>query len=188
MISIEKCGKFMWQSEGHKFSANLRIIPTGGCDVILGHDWMWDHDPVTFHLKKNCLGLIKVGKKLMIDAEKDETSLKLMSGKGIKKLLQKTTGGIITQLFHIKAYRAKVDVPEHLQAILRDFEEVFQEQQDLPPIRSLEHKNEVKEGVKPMFIKPYRQSHFLKNEVERLVKEMLDQGLVSPSSSPFASL
>lgn len=36
-------------------------------------------------------------------------------------------------------------------------------------------------------MRPYRYSHLSKNEVERLVKEMLDQGLVAPSTSPFAT-
>lgn len=35
LVSREKCEKFSWQSEGHKFTTSLRIIPIGGCDVIL---------------------------------------------------------------------------------------------------------------------------------------------------------
>lgn len=64
-ISKEKRSKFTWETHGTKFDldAELRVISLGGCDIILGHDWMWKYDLVTFALKKNCLIVTKAGKQ-----------------------------------------------------------------------------------------------------------------------------
>lgn len=51
-ISREKCSRFKWLTHGHEFEAEFRIILLGGCDVILGHDWMWNRDPITFYLEE----------------------------------------------------------------------------------------------------------------------------------------
>jgi len=41
--------------------------------------------------------------------------------------------------------------------------------------------------VKPINIKPYRYSPTQKDEIERQIKEMLSNGIIRPSQSPFAS-
>lgn len=58
----------------------------------------------------------------------------------------------------------------------------------LPPHRNIEHGIELKEGSQPFSIRPYRNSFDQKNEIEKLILEMLDSGIIRPSSSPFASL
>ncbi|KAA0058170.1 RNA-directed DNA polymerase-like protein [Cucumis melo var. makuwa] len=57
----------------------------------------------------------------------------------------------------------------------------------LPPMRQIDHKNQLKEGTGPINVRPYRYLHAQKNEIEKLVNVMLDSGIIRSSFSPFSS-
>ena len=57
----------------------------------------------------------------------------------------------------------------------------------MPPSREFDHQIPLLLGVKPINIKPYRYSPTQKDEIERQIKEMLSNGIIRPSQSPFAS-
>jgi hypothetical protein len=58
---------------------------------------------------------------------------------------------------------------------------------ELPPSQSCKHSIPLILGAQPVFIRPYRYPPKLKDEIEAQVKEMLAQGLIRPSTSPFSS-
>jgi hypothetical protein len=55
-----------------------------------------------------------------------------------------------------------------------------------PPDSGFEHTIEL-EGGKLVITTPYRHPKRYKDEIEKEIKEFLDMGHISPSSSPFAS-
>ncbi|XP_008778947.2 uncharacterized protein LOC103698684 [Phoenix dactylifera] len=57
----------------------------------------------------------------------------------------------------------------------------------LPPRRAFDHPILLKEESKPINVPPYRYAHFQKGEIERQVEDMLKQGIIRPSTSPFSS-
>ena len=64
---------------------------------------------------------------------------------------------------------------------------VFKENIGLPPLRGHEHHIVLKEGANPVGVRPYRYPRHHKDEIERLIKEMLSAGIIKPSTSPFSS-
>ena len=54
-------------------------------------------------------------------------------------------------------------------------------------MRSQDHSIPLVPGAPPANVRPYRYPHFQKDQIERIVKEMLASGIIQPSSSLFSS-
>lgn len=74
-----------------------------------------------------------------------------------------------------------------MEAVLTEFSPLLEKPHDLPPNRSHDHAIHLHDGAAIPNIRPYRYPHYHKNEIEKMVKEMLEAGIIRPSVSPFAS-
>ncbi|XP_073363591.1 uncharacterized protein [Aegilops tauschii subsp. strangulata] len=81
----------------------------------------------------------------------------------------------------------EVPVPAEIDALINEFEHLFAEPKGLPPQRSFDHTIPLLPGAKPVNVCPYHYSPAQKDEIEKQVADMLAQGIIAPSSSPFAS-
>ena len=79
------------------------------------------------------------------------------------------------------------EVRETVKEMLAQHQRVFGPITGLPPSRDIDHVIQLIPGASPVNVHPYRYPHILKNEIERLVQEMLEAGIVRPSLSPFSS-
>ena len=64
---------------------------------------------------------------------------------------------------------------------------MFEAPSVLPPRRKYDHKIPLVPGAQPVSSRPYRLPPALKDEMEKQVKEMLDAGIIRPSTSAFSS-
>jgi hypothetical protein len=78
-------------------------------------------------------------------------------------------------------------LPETLQHTLAKFKVVFDESKGLPPIRSADHKIILKPNSIPVNQRPYRYSHYQKLELDKIIEELLKNGVIQPSTSPYSS-
>ena len=85
----------------------------------------------------------------------------------------------------IKKKRGETE--ERLIPVLNQFSDIFDWPEKLPPRRSIEHHIHLKEGTNPVNVRPYRYAYHQKEEMERLVSEMLALGIIRPSVSPYSS-
>jgi hypothetical protein len=74
-----------------------------------------------------------------------------------------------------------------MKELLLQFPEVFATPSGLPLSRSHDHVIPLLEGSNPVKVKPYRYPHSHKTQIEIMVQEMLDQGIIQPSTSHFSS-
>ncbi|KAL4032944.1 hypothetical protein IC575_006027 [Cucumis melo] len=73
-----------------------------------------------------------------------------------------------------------------ISTIIKQYEDVFERPEKLPPRRKIEHQIHLKEGTNPINVRPYHYGFHQKEEMEKLVKEMLDSGVIRPNTSPFS--
>ncbi|WOG95777.1 hypothetical protein DCAR_0415105 [Daucus carota subsp. sativus] len=77
--------------------------------------------------------------------------------------------------------------PSLLQ-LLDDYACIFKDPTTLPPARkNFDHHIPLKEGTNPINLRPYRYPVLQKDVIEQMVGELLEQGIIRPSNSPFAA-
>lgn len=69
-------------------------------------------------------------------------------------------------------------LPDEIVALLAEFPTVFQVPSSLPPKRACGHAIPLISGATPVNIRAYQYPPSLKDEIERQVNTMLDQGLI----------
>lgn len=76
---------------------------------------------------------------------------------------------------------------QRLKYLVTEFDDLFQEPMSLPPLRQCDHWISLLRGTAPVVVCPYRYPHRQKDEIEKQCNQMLQQGLIQPSKSPFSS-
>jgi hypothetical protein len=105
----------------------------------------------------------------------------------MEKLLKKGHSGVIAQLHAIQAIETP-PVSHDLQALLSKHQMVFSTTQGLPPSSGVhDHSIPLVPGSLPPNIRPYRHPFSQKNEIEKMVQELLNAGVIRPSTSPYSS-
>ena len=84
-------------------------------------------------------------------------------------------------------FLASIASPLDLQILLACFADVLRIPTSLPLAQLFDHAIPLQLGSAPVSVRPYCYPYFQKTEIERLVKEMLDEGIIKPSTSPFSS-
>lgn len=74
-----------------------------------------------------------------------------------------------------------------VRELLEEFKHLFHEPHGLPPRRMHNHAIRLADGASHSNLRPYRYSYYQKNEIEKIVKEMLDAKIICPSVSLFSS-
>ncbi|XP_041999963.1 uncharacterized protein LOC121749458 [Salvia splendens] len=74
-----------------------------------------------------------------------------------------------------------------LLGLIGEFPAITRDAVGLPPRRRTDHRIPLIPGTNPVSVRPYRYNHLQKDEMEKLVVEMLSSGVIQPSTSPFSS-
>lgn len=158
-----------WSADGHTFKSDFKILPLQFYDGIIGMDWLAARGTMQVNWEQKWLAFDHLGQRIILQghppAEFDITVVELQLIQG-----QQTE-----------------DLPEEIQGLLDNFSEVFTTPIGLPPRRACDHKIPLIAGAQPVNIRPYRYSPELKTEIEKQIAEMLQSGVIKPSTSPFAS-
>ena len=162
-------------------------IPMGGADVVLGVQWLqWlqSSGKIAFNFQELLMEFSMEGKEVELRGIKGRPR-NIISSNGMTKLLKKEQRGVIAQLCSLDVSTLQSSISPYLQKFLDNHSKVSETPKGLPPIRDHDHAIRLIPGSVPPNIRPYRYPYAQKSEIERMVAEMLEAGIIQPSQSSF---
>ncbi|XP_013594359.1 PREDICTED: uncharacterized protein LOC106302390 [Brassica oleracea var. oleracea] len=203
LITKYKCNPFTWKMQGYGFSTEIRTLPLGCSELVLGVQWLSTLGPILWDFLNLRMEFTFQGRKHVLRGI-SPNSAKIITGSSLNKLmLQEPQISLLhlreldntqrsldseTILYHIEASGENRDDSGSLQQLLSSFADIFEEPTTLPPYREgFNHKIPLEAGANPVSLRPYRYSALQKDSIDKMIREMLDQGIFQYSSSPYAS-
>jgi hypothetical protein len=156
---VKSCSELLqanWSVQGYLFHSNLKVLHLQCFDMVIGMEWLSIPNNGT-HVTLQ--GLIP----RMLDCNCVE----------------------LLQLSSLSKIEPVIEMPATMQDILDQFQSVFAEHAELPPRRVCDHKIPFILGGTPTHARPYRYALAMKDEIEKQVKEMLQAGVIQPSTKCF---
>ncbi|KAJ0927423.1 putative nucleotidyltransferase, Ribonuclease H [Helianthus annuus] len=173
--------------QGHTVLVDFYVLPLQGWDMVLGVSWLSTLGPVVTDYAASQFEFQNKGRRIMWKGDTGPL-VQSIQFNGLRRLAQTDS---IDGLFHLALSSPTLPCPStchvDLQPLLSEYEAVFQPPSGLPPVRPQDHAIDLLPNSSSVSVRPYRYPHFQKQEIERLVAEMLHQGLIRPSTSPFSS-
>lgn len=176
------CPKLKVLIQGMEIQDNFFVFELGGVDMVLGMEWL--SSLANF---KDLIIKIPMGNRYHILKGEAELQRAPASLKSIMKAMQDEGQGYLLEYQTLQEEKQQEVRPKWLEEILTSYTEVFKEPQGLPPSRRHDHAIVLKEGANIPNLRPYRYPHYQKNEIEKLVDDMLNSGVIRPSVSPYSS-
>jgi len=168
LLSNQQVLNFTWWTQGHTFPTDARVLPMPYYDLVLGMDWLEKHSPMWIHWKRKLLRFSYQGRRISLKGVKDTlSSCPKVKVRKLKGLIRK---GGIAQLIHlcpVTPPSAPDNIPTPIQQLVDSQAHLFRDPDSLPPSREFDHQIPLLPGVKPINIKPYRNSPTQKDEIER---------------------
>lgn len=176
-----------WWINGTTFQTDMKVVPLGGYDAILGMDWLARWGKMTCHWQERWIEFEYKGKTVTLTDMPDTppTQIQEMSVEELEKSLK--GNNVWATVVLTSSADSSTTVPDSVKQLIATYSDVFQDNGQLPPHRTFDHAISLLPDSAPVNSRPYRYSPQQKDEIERQVSEMMAASLVTPSMSPFAS-
>jgi hypothetical protein len=149
------------------FEIDCYGLALGSFDMVLGVQWLEALGPILWDFDRRTMGFVRNDHHILwhaSDTEGSRSSLHAIS----ESANDDNTGNLMDDL-------------------LEQFVPLFEAPIGLPPQRTRCHKIRLLSGTVPVAVRPYRYVHMQKPELECQCAEMLQQGIIRPSSSAFSA-
>jgi hypothetical protein len=180
----------------------LEQLP-GGFDLILGTEWLKQH-AVSLHFETAGPGfavITQAGRQVKLHPEigtadkplppnshLDEPDVRLLNAKQFAKAKRVAKIAFALLVSPVEEELPEKGVPDELRPVLVSYKDRFEPlPAGLPPERPVGHVIPLEAGAQPPQKRMYRLSPREKEEVEKQISYLLEQGWIEPSTSPFGS-
>ncbi|XP_042012377.1 uncharacterized protein LOC121760841 [Salvia splendens] len=181
--------------QGNVFVVDLHILAHHGPDVILGMHWLESLGKVSADFVRKTLEFTHGERTVFLQG--------LMPGPkqiSLHSLYTLTTQPADHEFYEIVPIISGTeavegsnledfppDLPAEILGVLNMHRAVFEQPRGMPSSRPFDHRIHLLPGTRPINVRPYRYPYFQKTEIERQVHDMLEQGIIHHSHSPFSS-
>ncbi|GJS47703.1 ty3-gypsy retrotransposon protein [Tanacetum coccineum] len=188
------CSHVSLLMQGVAVDVDLYVLPMQGPDVVLGIQWLQHLGKVTHDYARQTMEFNLLGTTFTLKGD-ESLRMKKISLHRMQALLEQDGVYGVYEIYHLPLEAdgedtsllvASLQCPEQDQLLGR-FNDHFQVPNSLPPHCSIDHRIHLLPDTKPVNVRPYRYPHYQKGEMEKLVNEMLSQGIIRFSQSPFSS-
>ncbi|XP_050908813.1 uncharacterized protein LOC127122537 [Lathyrus oleraceus] len=186
----------------HLFTVSLYVLPIQGADVVLGVQWLQTLGPFVSDFSVPSMQFYHNDALLTITGSKPNT-LTQASAHQLHRMLQTNAIATFHSISMVPNHPTHISPPQStdpltdaqliqtfhpdIQPILNNYLPIFSKPQGLPPSRYHDHHIHLQPNATPINIKPYRYPHYKKETMTNLIKEMLQDGIIQPSTSPYSS-
>ncbi|KAI5410675.1 hypothetical protein KIW84_055987 [Lathyrus oleraceus] len=158
-----------------------------GSEMVLGMDWLASLGNIEANFGNLCLKWEVQGNKHIIQGDSSmcnsqvnwRTMLKAICKEGMGFYVQEVEGELKDKINH--------GITSDWEEVVTRFEDVFDMPMGLPPHREHDHAIILQPDAIILNLRPYRYPFYQKNEIEKMVKEMMHAGIIRHSTSPFSS-
>ncbi|XP_058788145.1 uncharacterized protein LOC131662390 [Vicia villosa] len=187
--------------QNHLFFIPFYLLPIEGADVVLGMEWLRTLGPILADFSIPKLSFTYNNKEITITGD-SKTSPTPSSYNQLCQLLHTDSVASIHLLIFQQTPDSPLNpdppltnpldtlpqsLPPEIHSVLTSHASIFQPPSGLPPSRPHDHSIPLTPNTNPVNIKPYRCPHSQKEAMTTIINDMLQEGIIKPSNSPYSS-
>jgi len=195
-----KIRDFEWKLQSTKFQSDILLIPLQGVDMVLGVQWLETLGPISWEFKKLEMRFKFANQKVLLHGI-HSGSVREMKVQKLQKLKEEevqlamvcvqeiqSNEEVDSELCMLNTLAVETEVDSGVERVVNTYQDIFVEPTELPPFRDQhDHRIPLLEGSNPVNQRPYRYVIHQKNEIDKIVEDMLAAGTIQGSSSSYAS-
>jgi hypothetical protein len=170
----------------------LDVIPLDICGIVLGSPYLYDRKAI-FYRQENKYHLFKDEVEYVVRAHTKKMNLSVINAGQMKRLVNASKNFVLLMI------KPKNDVENEafqgcdsklkssLFEVVNQYDDMFKEPKGLPPKRGIQHEIQLQQDCPLPNIGMYRMSVMENTEIKKQIQELLDKGVIVPSSSPCGS-
>jgi hypothetical protein len=170
----------------------LDVIPLDICGIVLGSPYLYDRKAI-FYRQENKYHLFKDGVEYVVRAHTKKMNLLVINAGQMKRLVNASKNFV---LFMIKpkndveneAFQGcDTKLKSNLFEFVNQYDDMFKGPKGLPPKRGIQHEIQLQQDCPLPNIGMYRMPVMENAKIKKQIQELLDKGVIVPSSSPCGS-
>nr|XP_011465313.1 PREDICTED: uncharacterized protein LOC105351720 [Fragaria vesca subsp. vesca] len=172
--------------QDYTFTDSFLLLPVAGCDLVLGAQWLDTLGFIGWHFRDKIMVFVANGRRHILKGVNSDPQRNIEAAE-ILDLIPSEHLDAAFMLCAVMPEAQPVNLHPELTQLLTRFGPVFAAPVGLPPFRAINHKILLLPNTGPVNVRPYKYANSQKDELEAQVDEMLAQGIIRPSTSPFSS-